>query len=79
MRHNLSLAMVAFSFVVFSAGCSKPKEIAKEDLQKQVAKNKTGLDVVATPAELCRKHNIKPQLLTAWKDAVIERMHTLFE
>jgi transposase-like protein len=33
----------------------------------------------ATQAELCRKHNLKPQLLANWKDAVIERMHTLFD
>jgi transposase-like protein len=33
----------------------------------------------ATQAELCRKHNIKPQLLDHWKDAVIERMHMLFD
>jgi transposase len=33
----------------------------------------------ATPAELCRKHNLKPQLLSYWKTAVLERLHTLFE
>jgi transposase-like protein len=33
----------------------------------------------ATQAELCRKYNIKPQLLSVWKDAAVERMHTLFE
>ena len=33
----------------------------------------------ASPAELCRKHNIKPQLLSQWKAAVVERLHTLFE
>lgn len=30
-------------------------------------------------AELCRKHNIKPQLLAHWKAAVLDRLHTLFE
>jgi len=33
----------------------------------------------ASPAELCRKHNVKPQLLTQWKAAVLERLHTLFQ
>lgn len=33
----------------------------------------------ATPAELCRKHNLKPQLLSHWKAAVLERLHTLFD
>jgi transposase-like protein len=32
----------------------------------------------ASQADLCRKHNIKPQLLTYWKAAVLERLHTLF-
>jgi transposase-like protein len=30
-------------------------------------------------AELCRKYNVKPQLLAHWKAAVIERLPTLFE
>ena len=30
-------------------------------------------------AELCRKHNVKPQLLAHWKAAVLERLPTLFE
>ena len=30
-------------------------------------------------AELCRKHNLKPQLLGQWKTAVVERLHTLFQ
>jgi hypothetical protein len=29
-------------------------------------------------AELCRKHNLKPQLL-GWKAVVLERLHTLFQ
>jgi transposase len=33
----------------------------------------------ASQADLCRKHNIKPQLLTYWKAAVLERLHTLFD
>jgi len=33
----------------------------------------------ASQAELCRKHNIKPQLLAHWKAAVLERLPTLFE
>jgi transposase-like protein len=30
-------------------------------------------------AELCRKHNIKPQLLAHWKAAVLDRLPTVFE
>jgi transposase-like protein len=33
----------------------------------------------ASQADLCRKHNIKPQLLTYWRMAVLERLHTLFD
>src|SRR5882762_3522400 len=33
----------------------------------------------AIPAELCRKHSIKPQLLSHWKATVLERMHSLFQ
>ena len=33
----------------------------------------------AIPAELCRKHNVKPQLLSHWKATVLDRMHTLFQ
>ncbi len=33
----------------------------------------------ASQAELCRKYNIKPQLLGYWKAAVLERLHTLFQ
>jgi transposase len=33
----------------------------------------------ASQAELCRKHNVKPQLLGYWKAAVLGRLHTLFQ
>src|SRR5258708_32825091 len=33
----------------------------------------------ASPAELCRKHNVKPQLLAYWKAAVIEHLPAVFE
>lgn len=33
----------------------------------------------ASQADLCRKHNIKPQLLAYWKAAVLDRLHTLFD
>jgi len=33
---------------------------------------------MASQAELCRKHNVKPQLLAHWKATVLERLHTLF-
>lgn len=32
----------------------------------------------ASQAELCRKHNIHPQLLGRWKTTVLERLYTLF-
>ena len=37
------------------------------------------LSSAASPAELCRKHNLKPQLLSQWKAAVVQRLHTLFQ
>jgi len=37
------------------------------------------LSGAASQAELCRKHNVKPQLLGQWKAAVVERLHTLFQ
>src|ERR1700752_3364042 len=37
------------------------------------------LSGAASPAELCRKHNVKPQLLSQRKVAVLERLHTLFQ
>ena len=36
------------------------------------------LSGAASQADLCRKHNIKPQLLTYWRASVVERLHTLF-
>ena len=39
------------------------------------------LDVLtgaASQAEICRKHNVKPQLLAHWKAAVLERLPSLF-
>jgi transposase-like protein len=37
------------------------------------------LSGAASQAELCRKHNLKPQLIGHWKAAVLERLHTVFE
>jgi len=40
------------------------------------------LDVLSgtiTQAEICRQHNIKPQLLTNWKTTVLEGLASLFE
>jgi transposase len=37
------------------------------------------LSGAASQAELCRKHNLKPQLLGQWKTAVVQRLHTLFQ
>ena len=33
----------------------------------------------ASQAELCRKHNLKPQLLGLWKTTTLDRLHTLFQ
>src|SRR4029077_1076538 len=33
----------------------------------------------ASQAELCRKYNLKPQLLGYWKAAVLERLPSLFQ
>ena len=33
----------------------------------------------ASQAELCRKHNIHPQLLGRWRTTVLEGLHTLFQ
>jgi transposase-like protein len=53
----------------------RPRRLFPADLKAQIVLQL--LTGAATQAELCRKHNIKPQLLSHWKDAVIERMHTL--
>jgi transposase len=37
------------------------------------------LSGAATQAELCRKYNLKPQLLATWKSAVLHRLPLLFE
>src|SRR5882757_3826051 len=37
------------------------------------------LSGAASQAELCRKHNLKPQLIAYWKAAVLERLPTLFQ
>ena len=36
------------------------------------------LSGAASQAELCRRHNVKPQLLGHWKSAVLERLPSLF-
>jgi transposase-like protein len=33
----------------------------------------------ASQAELCRKHNLKPQLIAHWKAAALERLPLLFQ
>jgi transposase len=37
------------------------------------------LSGAASQAELCRKHNLKPQLLAQWKATAVERLHALFQ
>jgi transposase len=37
------------------------------------------LSGAVTQAELCRKHNLKPQLIAYWKAAVLERLPMLFQ
>jgi len=36
------------------------------------------LSGAASQAELCRKHNVKPQLVAHWKSDVLERLPSLF-
>jgi len=55
----------------------RPKRSFPADLKAQVVLQL--LTGAATQAELCRKHNLKPQLLSHWKNAAIERMHMLFD
>jgi transposase len=33
----------------------------------------------ANQAELCRKHNLHPQLLARWKATVLDSLHSLFQ
>lgn len=45
-------------------------------------KAQTVLDLltgVANQAEICRRHNLSPQLLARWKATVLEQLHCLFE
>jgi transposase-like protein len=56
---------------------ARPRRSFPADLKAQVVLQL--LTGAASQAELCRKHNIKPQLLSHWKDAVVERMHMLFD
>lgn len=37
------------------------------------------LSGAANQAELCRKHNLKPQLIANWKAAVLEGLPSLFQ
>ena len=55
----------------------RPRRSFPADFKAQVVVQL--LTGAANPAELCRKHNIKPQLLSHWKAAVLERMHMLFD
>jgi transposase-like protein len=55
----------------------RPKRSLPADLKAQVVLQL--LTGAASQAELCRKHNLKPQLVSHWKDAVVERMHMLFD
>ena len=56
---------------------ARPKRSFPADFKAQIVLQL--LTGAATQAELCRKHNLKPQLLSHWKDAAIERMHMLFD
>ena len=37
------------------------------------------LSGVQSPAEVCRRHALSPNLLTTWKATFLERAHTLFQ
>ena len=55
----------------------RPRRSFPADFKAQVVLDL--LSGAASPAEFCRKHNLKPQLLGQWKAAVVERLHTLFQ
>ena len=55
----------------------RPRRSFPADFKAQVVLQLLTGDAI--PAELCRKHNIKPQLLGHWKATVVERMHSLFQ
>jgi len=45
-------------------------------------KAQTVLDLltgVANQAEICRRHNLSPQVLARWKATVLDQLHSLFE
>jgi transposase-like protein len=54
----------------------RPRRSFPADVKAQVVLQL--LTGTACSAEFCRKHNIKLQFLTNWRDAVVERMHMLF-
>ena len=56
---------------------SRPRRSFPADLKAQVVLQL--LTGAANRAELCRKHNLKPQLLSHWKATVLERLPTLFQ
>lgn len=55
----------------------RPRRSFAPDFKAQVVLEL--LSGAASQAELCRKHNLKPQLLTYWKAAVLERLPSLFQ
>jgi transposase-like protein len=55
----------------------RPRRSFPADLKAQVVLQL--LTGAASQAELCRRHNIKPQLLSHWEAAARERMHMLFD
>lgn len=55
----------------------RPRRSFPADLKAQVVLQL--LTGAASQAELCRKHNIKSQLLNHWEAAVRERLHMLFD
>ena len=56
---------------------SRPRRSFPADLKAQVVLQL--LTGAANRAELCRKHNLKPQLLSHWEAAVRERLHMVFD
>ena len=55
----------------------RPRRSFPADFKAQVVLDL--LSGAASPAELCRKHNLKPQLLANWKAAVLDRLPALFQ
>jgi len=55
----------------------RPRRFCPADFKAKVVLEL--LSGAASQAELCRKHNLKPQLLADWKATVLERLPSVFQ